>query len=58
MGPKVSNDEDEKRSYRNQGLATGIFHWQELGHLDFQDLIELARTNDSEPEETEWNLDE
>ena len=53
MRPKKSVEEDEKHAYLNQSLATGIFDWQEMAHLDFQELVELARKSGSYLEETE-----
>ncbi len=36
---------DESQIYLERSRETGIWEWQELAHLDFQDLIELARDN-------------
>ena len=53
MKPKNSGEEDEKYAYLNQSLATGIFNWQEMAHMDFQELVELARKNGPYFEEIE-----
>ncbi len=53
MNPKRLHDENEKRLYLDQSRATGIFDWQEMAHLDFQELIELARQNKPISQESE-----
>ena len=53
MNSKRPCEEDEKRFYLNRSQTTGIFHWQEFAHLDFQDLIEMAREKDFYFEELE-----
>ena len=37
----------------DQSLMTGIFNWQELGYLDFQNLIELTHAKNSSTKEQE-----
>lgn len=58
MNPRRPSEENEKRSYLDRSLATGIFQWQEMAHLDFQDLIKLARKNNLDFEESECELDD
>ena len=58
MKPKRTNDEDEQRSYLHRSLATGIFHWQEMAHMDFQELFELTRDNELFSEEPESDFEE
>ncbi len=58
MNPKEPSEENERRSYLDRSLATGVFHWQEMGHLDFQDLIELARENNLDSEESECDMND
>ncbi len=53
MNPKRLHDENEKRLYLDQSRATGIFDWQEMAHLDFQNLIELAREKNTLSDELE-----
>lgn len=53
MNPKRLHDENEKRLYLDQSRATGIFDWQEMAHLDFQELVELVRKSGPYLEEIE-----
>ncbi|MBI3999661.1 MAG: hypothetical protein HY351_03515 [Candidatus Omnitrophica bacterium] len=39
--------------YFKKSLETGILNWQEMAHLDFQELVELARKSGSYLEEIE-----
>jgi len=43
----------ELESQLEQSRATGILDWQELAHLDFQYLIELAQSRTRMGEESE-----
>ena len=58
MDPKRQSEENEKRFYLDRSLATGIFSWQEMAHLDFQELIELARENSFDSGESVFDMNE
>lgn len=42
---------DEMRFHLDQSLRTGILQWQELAHLEFQDLINLVYARNAFREE-------
>ncbi len=43
--------EDEKAVCLEKSMSTGILDWQELGHLDFKDLISQTRERNFYSEE-------
>lgn len=44
MNPKSPKHlEDERDLVFEQSRSTGIVNWQELGHMDFKDLIHFTR---------------
>lgn len=49
--PKPNKQHDCKpEDYVKESLSTGIFEWQELAQLDFQELISIARKKNTFPE--------
>lgn len=39
---RLDQPEDEIFVYLNKSLETGILNWQELGYLEFKDLVRLS----------------
>lgn len=44
---------DETQFHLDQSLQTGILQWQELAHLEFQDLMKLAYARSASPDESD-----
>ena len=54
---RIDPTSDDIDSYLNQSQATGNLNWQELAHLDFQELIDLTRNKKSDSHHPAAELD-
>lgn len=49
---RANHRQDERDLVFEQSLSTGILHWQELGYVDFKDLIHQTRERNTFKDDT------
>ena len=56
MSRKIDPTSDDIELYVLKSLETGNLNWQELAHLDFQELIDRARNRRPNVSDLDWDL--